>query len=329
MRVEDIDTENMKGVLERFSDMCRQASKLGGDIKIEGEVDNIVVAGMGGSGISGDILKNYLSEDGIRVYVNKDYKLPDFVNKKSLVFVISYSGNTEETIASYQDAIKKQAHIVVMCSGGRLDGMAKSSRINRIKIPDDIPQPRLAVPYLFFPMLTVLQNNKIIKNKEQEIISTIEVLKKKNFKEMAEELAPKLVNKTPIIYSSQRYASVANRWKTDINENAKIHAFYNIYPEFNHNEINGYVNKVGDFYVIIIRDNDEHYRIRKRINATKALIKRKGTSVTEMVIRGDSYLTKLLSAIYIGEWVGYFLAIEYETDPSPVDIIEDLKKQLK
>jgi len=328
MKAEDIDAEDMKSVIENFPNMCREGFRFGDKVEIKEKVYRIVVTGMGGSGISGDILKSCLHEESINVHVCKDYKLFDFVDKKTLVFVVSYSGNTEETISAYQDAVKKQAQIVAICSGGKLANMAKKDRNSLIKIPVGI-QPRLATAYLFFPMLKVLQKNKIIKNKDEEVHAVIDALEKPVFRDMAEDLVPKIVNKIPLIYASQRYYTTAMKWKTDINENTKIHAFYNIYPEFNHNEINGYVNKIGDFYVIIIRDEDEQYRIRKRMKATKEIIKNKGVNVTEIVIKGDNYLTKLFSTIYIGTWVSYFLALEYETDPTPVEIIEELKKKLK
>lgn len=323
-----LDKGRMDLVLERFPQMCLDAVSLAKDVKIVEEVESIVIAGMGGSGIAGDILKHYLSDLDIPIYIIKDYIIPKYVDDKSLVFVLSYSGNTEETIAFYKEAVKKSTKVISLCSGGKLEELCIINRTTCVKIPQGI-QPRLSTLYLFFPMLIILQNSGLVENQLGYIKKTILALRKSFFRERAKDLAEKIGNKIPIIYASTKFMPVAMKWKTDINENAKVHAFYNIYPEFNHNEINAYVNKNGEFYIVIIKDEDDLRRIRKRMDITKKLIKDKGYDITEMVIKGDCLLSKMFSAILLGTWVSYWLALLYHTDPTPVDIVEDLKKELK
>ncbi len=329
--IEEIDTMRMADMLERFPKDCEEALKLGRDLRPESneQPDAVVVLGMGGSSVSGDMVRAYLADckRHVPVYTVRNYLLPRYITKKSIVFAISYSGNTEETVASYREASRLGARVIVLTSGGKLAILAKENEHALITVPTGIP-PRLATPYLFFPLLTVLQNYGIIQGRPIEMRDAIAALKKPMYRELGKELAAKIGKTVPIIYASERFSVVAMKWKTDINENAKTHAFYNVYSEFNHNEINGYVNRNADFHVIIIRDDEDLGRIRKRMKITGTLIRQRGFPVTEVHIRGENYLTKLLSAIYTGLWLSYYLAIGYQTDPTPVQIIEDLKKEL-
>ena len=329
--VEDIDTMSMSSMLDDFPKWCEEALRLAKDIEFDKEYapENIVVLGMGGSGVSGDFLKAYIDElkKALPVYVIRNYRIPAYVTKNSLIFAVSYSGNTEETISAYREATKLKGNIIAITSGGKLLKLSKENKNHLVQIPRNIP-PRLSTPYLFLPMLAVLQNLNIISKRPIESNEAIEALKKPLFSQFGKELAEKIGKNIPIVYASERFKVIAMKWKTDINENAKIPAFYNVYPEFNHNELNSYVNKVCDFHVIIIRDDEDLGRIRKRMKITKNLFKKHGHSVTEVLIRGDSFLSKLLSTTYIGLWLSYWLAIAHKTDPTPVEMIEDLKKEL-
>ena len=146
---------------------------------------------------------------------------------------------------------------------------------------------------------------------------------------MGKDLADKLVDKIPLIYTSDRLKAVAIRWKSEFNENSKVQSFYNVFPELGHNEIVGYTNLKGNFYVIILKDDGDYIRVKKRMDITKAMIKKKGVYATEIGITGGSLLTRIFSAIYIGDWTSYYLALKYSTDPTPVDVIEELKNALK
>ncbi len=323
----DIDTRDMYGILEKFPQQIAAAMKLGENIKITEIIDKIVVTGMGGSALAGDLLQTYLKDEKIPIHVNKDYFLPESINSRTLVFVISYSGNTEETVNAYRNALRKGCRIVVITSGGRLEMLARKQGIDLVLVNKDI-QPRLALGYLFFPIITILQNSKLIADRTNEIIRMIEILKTPVFKDKGNDLAKKLDGKVPLIYTSERLKIIGYKWKINFNENTKIHAFYNVFPELDHNEINGFVNLKANYYVIIFKDENDYMKLRKQMDITKNLIKKKNVSVTEISLTGSSLLTKIFSAIYIGDWCSYFLALKYKVDPTPVELIEDLKKQL-
>lgn len=322
----DIDKEQMGIILSKFPQQCWEAISLAKDVKIPIPPKNIVVAGMGASGITGDILKNYLSTK-THIEVVKDYALPEWVDSHSLVFIVSYSGNTEETVAALRAAIRKSAQIVCITSNGKIKELAKKLNKLVIEIPKGLP-PRCALGYLFIPMLIVLGNSGIIENKTEEIKKMVDSLRNTSFKEKAQELASKLQYKIPIIYSSNRLDSIAKRWKEQFNENSKIHAFTNVFPEVDHNEIMGYRNVKGDFFILIIKDENDNFNIKERMDVTKSIIS-ESVSVREIVVKGDCLLTKIFSAIYLGDLVSYYLALLYGIDPTPVQDITRIKQELK
>lgn len=326
-----VDSQNMIDTLRNFPDMVERASSLGEDITFPKQfVDNIIVIGMGGSGFTGDLLRAYLHDVAIPVHVVKDYVLPKFTGKKSILFALSYSGNTEETVAAYRSAIRRGYKIVTISSGGKLQKLAKMNKTPHIQIPSGI-QPRLSTSYLFIPILNTLNYSGIIDDQEPTIKKCVKDLKavSKKLETSGKELALKVKNKIPIIYSSQKLFAIAEKWKTDINENAKTHVFYNVFPEFNHNEICGYQNPQGNFHVVIINDAEDHPRIKERIKVFKKLMRKYNIEITELGITGDNFLTRLLSTIWMGQFFAYYLALEYKTDPTPVEIIEKFKKELK
>ncbi|MBI2145293.1 bifunctional phosphoglucose/phosphomannose isomerase [Candidatus Woesearchaeota archaeon] len=317
--------------VERFPEHVSEARNLGLDVKVSG-VDKVVVAGIGGSAISGDLLKSYCSEKapGLHVHVSRGYDVPAFTDNRTLVLAISYSGNTEETLSAVKSAMRKGARIVAITSGGKL--MQQAEQLNRpvVAIPDGF-QPRAAMPYLFLPLLNVLFNAGLIADPAQEISAAAGALKAASsaYRERARMLADKLAGKVPLIYSSEKMAGVAYRWKCEFNENSKIHAFSHVIPELNHNELVGYTRLNANYYVIFLEDDSDLRRVKERIKLTKELIGAKGVPSTQLVIKGDNVLMKLLSAVYIGDLASVYLAKLTGVDPEPVAIIEDLKKQLQ
>ena len=227
------DNSNMLKVLEDFPQQCRTALELPKGMSVSGKVDKIVVCGMGGSAVGGDLLKAYMHDSKTPVFVVRDYNVPNFVDENSLVFAVSYSGSTEETLAAYEDALRKKAKIVAVTSGGQLGSMAKKA----IKIPAGL-QPRAALGYLFFPILGVLNNSGIVDVKGKEIEEMLDILSKTDdFKTVGERIAKKIGLRTPLIYASELLGAVAYRWKTQFNENSKSPAFHHVFAELNHNEI--------------------------------------------------------------------------------------------
>jgi glucose/mannose-6-phosphate isomerase len=325
-----VDSASYIKDLEDFPYYIMDGYELPAKIEIESkEIDNIIVCGMGGSGIPGDILKVYMNKvSKIPVFVNKGYNLPDFADKKTMVICISYSGNTEETVDAFRDALRRSCHTVVISSGGKMKDLANNHKKPFVQIPQK-HQPRAMVPYLFFSMLRVLVEGNIIKDVKSEVESLSKFLKNNLFRDKGLHFAENLVGKVPLIYASDDFYPVAMRFKTQINENVKIHAFFNTFSEMNHNEIVGYTDLYTDYHAVIFESESDHPRIKKRYEICKQLIKKKGVPVTQMKFTGKSYLKQLFTAIFIGDWTSYYLALFNKVDPSPVDIIENLKKQLK
>lgn len=314
----------MLDLVEKFPDQIKDAVSLADRIRIKGRVDNIVVCGMGGSAIPGDLLRDYLRDEiNVPVIVNKNYGLPKFVDQKSLIFVVSYSGNTEETLSAYREAKKRKAKIVCITSGGELGALCKES----ILIPEDMP-PRLALAYLFFPILGVLQNSRLIKRQDRAIDETINLLRNFDGKG-AQKLSVKLYKRIPVVYASEKYGAVAYRWQTQFNEDAKILAHHNVFSEMNHNEIEAYSKLVEDnAAVIMIRDKKDLPQIKKRMNITSGIIK-KQVYLYNIELKGKSLLAKTFYAIHFGDYLSYYLALLNNVDPIRTDKIEDLKKRLK
>ncbi|MBI2654304.1 bifunctional phosphoglucose/phosphomannose isomerase [Candidatus Woesearchaeota archaeon] len=320
-----IDNSNMLKVIEDFPQQCKTALELPKGMSVSGKVDKIVVCGMGGSAVGGDLLKICMHDSKIPVFVVRDYKVPDFVDENTLVFAVSYSGNTEETLAAYEDALKKKARIVAVTSGGQLGSMAK--RV--VKIPAGL-QPRAALGYLFFPVLGVLVNSGIADVKGKEVEEMLDILSKTDeFKAVGERIAKKIGQRTPIVYASEMLAPVAYRWKTQFNENSKVASFCHTFSEMNHNEIAGFqtMNR-SDFIAIFIRDKHDNERIKKRMDITKEIISTR-VDVEEVFTKGEHLLSRIFSGIYYGDFASYYLAIANRVDPTPVTVIETLKKKLR
>lgn len=319
-----LDSKNMLKDLKDFPKQCREALELPRGTLVSGQFNKLVVAGMGGSGIAGDILKMYLNELNLPVFVIKDYNLPKFVDKNTLVFAVSYSGNTEESLSAANDAKQKGAKVIAITSNGLLTD--KCEKV--IRIPPGM-QPRLALGYLFFPILGVLHNSNIVNVKNSELNEFINVIKNSDkFDANAQELSKKIKGRIPIIYSSQKMQAVALRWKTQINENAKQPCFYNVFSEVTHNEIAGYKGMDRKFSVIMIRDKYDNPRIRKMMDVCKEIIQER-VDVEEVYSVGDSLLSRIFSTIYLGDFVSYHLAIWNRVDPTPVEIIEFLKMKIR
>ncbi len=328
--IAEVDKEDMLGSIATIRKQIKEGLKLASDVKVLDEVNEIILAGMGGSALPGEILKSLFSGSKLKITLVKNYKIPDWANSKTLFFAVSYSGNTEETISAYREAMRKSCRIVALASGGKLKELAEKQKVQFIKLPHPFDgfQPRAAVGYMFFAILGVLMNSRIIPDMSKDIDKLDTALRAEKYAEKAQDLAEMLADKIPIIYTSEKLAAAGYKWKIAFNENAKTHAFFNVYPEMNHNEINAYVNIKGKFHVIMLSNDDDHKQIRKRMKITKELYKKKGVDVTELAVKGDSLLAKLFSAIVIGDLVSYFVAIKEKTDPTPVKMVEDLKKQL-
>lgn len=319
-----IDAENMAQVLEQFPRQCGEALELPKGIYVSGKVANIVILGMGGSGIVADLTATLMRSQKTPVHVVRDYTLPGFANKDSLVIAVSYSGKTEETIAACREALERESKVVGISSGGDIAALCPK----HIRIPEGL-QPRAALGYLFLPVLGLLSNSKLIGISHEDITEALTILSNvAEFKQRGQTLVKLIKGRTPIIYASELLKPVAMRWKTQFNENAKMPAFCNSFPEMNHNELCGYESmKREEMVALLLRDPQDHERIRKRMDICREMMKQT-VDVIEVAPRGASLLARMLSFIYLGDWASYYAAIERKVDPTPVHIIQKLKREM-
>ncbi|RKY84543.1 bifunctional phosphoglucose/phosphomannose isomerase [candidate division KSB1 bacterium] len=339
------DKSNMLETLTNFYTQVQEAVKIGNKLNllpIMKNINNIILCGMGGSAIGGDILKSYLQNElKVPFLINRNYNIPEFIDKNSLVFISSYSGNTEETINALHLAKKRTNKIVCITSGGTLKKLALDNNFFLIIIPSGY-QPRSALGFSFFPLLIFLSKLKIVKNKIDSIQETIELLKKLSEKYTLKNkiennkpfsIAQKLSGKIPVIYSgSDVFTPVALRWKCQFCENSKVLAYHNSFPELDHNEITGWESSnplLKKISVIILKDKDDTPEITERIKFTKEIISPHCAEILEFHSEGESLLARIFSLIYLGDFISYYLALLNHKDPTTIENIEILKKKLK
>jgi glucose/mannose-6-phosphate isomerase len=324
----------MKQLVSDFPVQLKEALIIGQSYKfLAGGKDfsNVILTGLGGSGIGGSIVQNYVF-DKLKVpfVVNKDYFLPSFVSSSSLVIVSSYSGNTEETIAALQQAIKVKATVVCITSGGKISEIAKKKKLDCILMPAGMP-PRACVGYSMVQVLYTLGGLGLIKNIfEKEINAAIKLITSdiKDIQKKANALATKLNGKLPIIYASADFEGVAIRFRQQLNENSKMLCWHHVIPEMNHNELVGWKDKAPEKAVIILRNEDDYERVQLRIDINKKVIKKYTPNVYELYSKGNSYWEKVFYFIHVTDWVSVILADLRNQNATEVKVIDFLKGEL-
>jgi glucose/mannose-6-phosphate isomerase len=327
----DFDKYNMRQVILEYPNDLELSKKFTKNIELEKkEYSNLIICGMGGSGHPGEVLRAYLNQQEkafpLPFYVVRNYSLPKQANKESLIFISSYSGNTEETVSCFHEALKIGATIVSFSAGGEVEEIASKNNTPHVKYKINYHhfQPRYSLTYAFVAMNEVLTKIGL-----SDTIPKLPDFDARSLEVQGEELAKKINDKTPIIYASYGMKILAKIWKIKINENSKAPAFWNYFPELDHNEINGFIHPQAKFHVIMLRDEKSHPRNNKRIEVTANLYKKFGVGVTILDIQGDTFVQQLIWSSVYADWVAYYLAYEYKQDPTPVEMVELLKKQLK
>ncbi len=325
----------------------QELSKELNEIKFENRIDEILIAGMGGSAIGGDLLRSYLSAEGIagklRISVIRGYNIPDYVNDNTLVIASSYSGNTEETLSALNQAMQKTENIIALTSGGQLEKIAVENNYTLVKMPTGF-QPRCALSYSFFSLLNILMKSGLTDRDESNLISQSisgtyeliekksEELSKKSTDNPAYEIALKIKDKVPVIYSSCERLDVVNlRWRGQFHENSKSLAFGNFLPEMNHNEINSWAmpeEMMNKFIIILLRDKNDNSRIKIRFDALTEILGKSGLDIITLEGAGSSLLERIFDLVYLGDWVSYYLAKLYGQDPMAIPVILKLKEIL-
>ena len=339
-----LDPSNMMGNVLKFPYMVKESIRIGKDAELPKHLKGlpkILITGLGGSAIGGDILRNILyGSCPAPIVVNRNYLVPDWVDKDTMVIAVSHSGNTEETVSAFKDALNKKAKLLVVTTGGILDLLAKENNIPTINIHAGAP-PRASLPYLFFPILIALEKlgyTKIKGNEFHDLITLLEKLKAiydPNVRiddNPAKQIAGKLFAKPVIVFgTADTTDAVATRWKCQLAENSKVFSFTSTMPEMNHNEIVGWelLKKVlRKFAVVFLQDRFDPVQIKKRIALTKAVIEKKANWVGEVNSIGETGLERIFSLIYLGDFVSVYLAFLYKEDPTAIKMIDELKKEL-
>ena len=341
--IQQYDPQGMRDLILNFPSQVEEAVAIGEAAKIKintKQIENIVISGLGGSAIGGDLLRSYLADKcSVPVIVNRHYYFPSFVGNRTLVIISSYSGNTEETVSSFKDAIKKKAKIICITSGGEVERLATKYKYPYIKIPGGLP-PRAALGYSFFPTLITVAKLGFCKSQKKEIKETLALLRTLSTRysnlvssdNRALTIATSLHGKLPVVYSAaDKFDTVNTRWRGQINENAKTLAFGHVFPELNHNEIVGWevLNDImSKIHVVILRDKDDYKRIQVRMDTTKNIIEGLPDGITEVYSHGKSLLARTFSLLYLADWISFYLAMLNHVDPSPVKKIDLLKATL-
>ncbi|MEK9151551.1 MAG: bifunctional phosphoglucose/phosphomannose isomerase [Patescibacteria group bacterium] len=341
MRNEQLDQSNFRQMIIDSPDQFRAGFKLAKNVKVSGTFKSVMISGMGGSALPGNLFRVYLSDlarrkkltgKRIGIFQNRFYGLPHESYDECLNFICSYSGNTEETIASFEEALKNNLPCVGFSSGGKIETMCREHGVPYVKLP--LPaegfQPRVGTGYFIGAMYQILVNQGLVPDTTGEMLADAKKLKAKlpEYEEQGREISAKLVGKTPVIYSTTRYKSVAMIWKIKINENAKTPAFWNFFPELNHNEMVGFTLPQGKFVVVMLRDEEDFPQMVRRFDVTAELLRGKGVEVEMINMPGGSVFEKMFSTILLADFASYYLALAYGTDPTPVDMVEQLKRML-
>lgn len=295
------------------------------------EFTNVLIIGLGGSGIGGTIVKDIIAPDcSVPVLSTKNYDLPDFVSDKTLVIVSSYSGNTEETISALKKCIVKGCEIAIITSGGELKSIAKKQNYNHIVIPGGNP-PRAMFGYSFTVLFKLLKHYNIIDcDWQKDFNDAICLLEKeqKQIKKEANNLADKLHGKTPVIYAADGFEGVAVRFRQQINENSKVLAWHHTIPEMNHNELLGWRTNTHNLGVIFLRNNCDLQKNQLRIDISKQVISEYTNNISEVWSKGNSIIQNSLYLINFGDWVSWFLSVLNNVDAIEIDVINYLKSEL-
>lgn len=344
--LERIDSEGVLGAVEDLASQCREAWAIG--TRAEGlpspdGVESLVVLGMGGSGVSGDVVQSVVEPRlAFPFRVIKTYgPLPEWIGRNTIVFAVSYSGTTEETVAAMKEAHEKGARIVAISSGGPIAEFAAENGLAHVAIPPGL-QPRASLGYLTLPILAVLEKLGFLVGIADDVEETMEVLRdlghrcgrdQPMHRNPAKELAHRLLHKVAIVYGAYGpTATAAMRFKCDLNEYGKVPAFWNYFPELNHNEIVGWTGMTElskqSFVIVLLRDADEHPRVDLRYDITKHLVEHSASEVIEVMAEGRSTLAKLFSLVLVTQLAAIYVGIQYGVDPGPVEIIQRLKAEL-
>lgn len=340
-RVAEVDRGKMLSVVEQIPEMIDAALKLPlhGELSPGAEIKQVIVAGMGGSAISGELAADLFPAQ-CPIVVNRNYNLPQYVGSETVLIALSYSGETEETLSAVRQAESRGARIICVTGGGKLNELAAQKGWPLVLVPTGF-QPRAALPYLLIPLLSILGKLGVIPPVEAEIAKSLPLIKKLRDEygennparsNPAKQLAKKVIGRVPVIFGATgTTGAIATRIKNQFNENTKSPAFASVFPEVNHNETASFFvlqREKHNFALIVLRDEADNERVKKRIEITKSLISPQFGGAIELVAQGKSVFARAMSLIMLGDFASVYAAISQGIDPTTIEAIVRLKKEM-
>jgi glucose/mannose-6-phosphate isomerase len=323
--------------LERgFDAAARHQDLPGGEL-----VSSVVVCGMGGSGIAGDVLQSlYADRSRVPIVVCKGYDLPEFVGRDTLLIALSFSGNTDETLHAFDHAVRVGARVIAVSAGGELAVRAGEEGAPRIAVPTDVEMPRAALGYLAAAPIGILEAAGLIAGASDAVAATAVGLRTRAADlapdrpvsaNPAKEIAAWIGDRVPLVWAPEGIgAAAALRWKNQLNENAKTPAFVGTLPELGHNEVEGWVDgSGGGFALIVLRPTHGRGWVDRRVAATLRAIEGSGLEAREVEAPGDGAMSRLFQLILLGDFVSAYLAILRGIDPTPVPILTRIKDEVR
>ena len=324
----------MKKLIEEFPDQIREAVQISEQAHLSNipkEVKNVVICGMGGSGIGGMIVTQWIgSEIAVPVVLVQDYQIPAFVDSKTLVIGSSYSGNTEETLIALEEAKSKGAHIAGICSGGQLKDFCAANGYDCILVRGGFP-PRAATGYSVVQLLKILEVYGMVRpGRIEAVLKSASYMEEKHdeIHEIGKKIAAAMYGKIGIVYSGPEYSSVVTRTRQQFNENSKFLCSTHIIPEMNHNELVGWGGGDDRFSVLFIDGVDISERNKVRMEISREIISRRTSNIMTIQASGSSHLERCMYLIHLVDWASYYLNELTGADIMDIKVIDHLKSEL-
>lgn len=324
----------MENYIKEFPENMIEAMEIGSKAILKfktNAVDNVVIVGLGGSGIGGKIISQLVWDKcNVPITLVNDYRIPAWVNERTLFIATSYSGNTEETLSALSEAILKNAQISAITSGGKLKHLCLERGYNSIEIPAGQP-PRTSFGYNSVQQFFVLQAYGLIDGYFiDELLEAAEILKKEagSIKAEAAAIANKISDTIPVIYAETKSEGLAVRLRQQINENAKMLCWHHVLPEMNHNELVGWAGGTNQYSAVFIHTPEDHPGTIIRMGLSKEIISRYTDKVIDLNPKGNSRIARAYYLIHLSDWISYYLAADRKVDPLEIGIIDYLKSEL-
>ncbi len=326
-----LDRADMRGIIRESPGQLEQGIRMVEELPLPDRIEGVVVSGMGGSALAGDIVVAAFPNALKPIAVSRNYTLPAGVNRDTWVFACSFSGNTEETLASFDDALARGAQVTGIATGGKLLELCRKNGVpvGPIEVDTNRVQPRSCTNLFFGAITSLLGRAGLIDFSSEDMLALRDFLASLDMEEEGRRLAELFFGFIPVIYAPERYGkSVARILKIKLNENAKIPAFYNVLPELSHNDIVGISQGSNPFKILVLRDADDHPRALKRTAVLLELLAELGLRAEVLDMLGSSFLEKAFSTLLLGDWLSYYTALLHQRDPTPVELLTEFKKRM-